>query len=82
MPLNSILDSAITRRLARYLEMSDASSGFSDVVVKDGHITVHHAFAKLEPANELLAEKGVPAWRSARLRRPRRLPCSRSRSRS
>ena len=59
MPLNSILDSAITRRLARYLEMSDASSGFSDVVVKDGHITVHHAFAKLEPANELLAEKGV-----------------------
>ena len=61
MPLNSILDSAITRRLARYLEMSDASSGFSDVVVKDGHITVHHAFAKLEPANELLAEKGVPA---------------------
>ncbi len=55
MPLNSILDSAITRRLARYLEMSDASSGFSDVVVKDGHITVHHAFAKLEPANELLA---------------------------
>ena len=41
MPLNSILDSAITRRLARYLEMSDASSGFSDVVVKDGHITVH-----------------------------------------
>ena len=60
MPLNSILDSAITRRLARYLEMSDASSGFSDVVVKDGHITVHHAVAKLEPANELLAEKGVP----------------------
>ena len=43
MPLNSILDSAITRRLARYLEMSDASSGFSDVVVKDGHITVHHS---------------------------------------
>ena len=52
MPLNSILDSAITRRLARYLEMSDASSGFSDVVVKDGHITVHHAFAKLEPEEE------------------------------
>ena len=67
MPLNSILDGAITRRLAKYLEMSDASSSsdgggkFSDVVVKDGHISVHHAFAKLEPANELLAEKGVPA---------------------
>ena len=54
MPLNSILDSAITRRLARYLEMSDASSGFSDVVVKDGHITVHH-FCRRPPA---------AAWRS------------------
>ena len=60
MPLNSILDSAITRRLARYLEMSDASSGFSDVVVKDGHITVHHAFAKLSTP---MLKGCAAAWR-------------------
>ena len=59
MPLNSILDSAITRRLARYLEMSDASSGFSDVVVKDGHITVHHAFARDRTGGPML--KGCAA---------------------
>jgi hypothetical protein len=74
MPLNSILDSAITRRLARYLEMSDASSGFSDVVVKDGHITVHHAFAKLEPANELLRARRRRK-RKRRRRRRRRASC-------